>query len=109
MVLARLQVRITFLSPCSFMTSIFFSNFGSTNGPFFNDRPIHSSPNDCDGCHLSKVPVVPKLHYNQSTTDAFFLYGEQCIFQPVCFDGLAKSSALFTPRSFAPRITTSAA
>src|SRR5262249_10112991 len=40
MVLARLQVRMTFLSPRWFIASTFFSSLGSTNGPFFNDLDI---------------------------------------------------------------------
>src|SRR3990172_1931584 len=42
MVLARLQVRMTFLSPFWFIASIFLSSFGWTNGPFFSDRDIGS-------------------------------------------------------------------
>src|SRR5258706_279234 len=37
---ARLQVRITFFSFFWFIASIRLSNFGSMNGPFFNERDI---------------------------------------------------------------------
>src|SRR3990172_3139954 len=40
MVLARLQVRMTFLSPRWFIASIFFSSLGSTNGPFLSERDM---------------------------------------------------------------------
>src|SRR3990172_6507202 len=52
--LARLQVRMTFFSPRSFIASILFSNFRSTNGPFFKDRPIIiQSPTE-------KILIVPE-------------------------------------------------
>ena len=40
LMLARLQVRITFLSPALFIFLTFAKSFGSINGPFFNDRDI---------------------------------------------------------------------
>jgi hypothetical protein len=43
MVLSRLQVRMTFLSPRIFIVSIFFKSLGSMKGPFFKDRDIVSS------------------------------------------------------------------
>src|SRR6185436_14716438 len=40
MVLARLQVRMTFLSPRWFIASTFFRSLGSTKGPFFSERDM---------------------------------------------------------------------
>jgi hypothetical protein len=42
MVLARLQVRMTFFSPAAFIASILSKSLGATNGPFLSDRDILS-------------------------------------------------------------------
>src|SRR5690606_747215 len=64
MVEARAHVLMTFFSPRAFMSRIFASSFGSTYGPFFNERDMLYAP---------PVALPRRRPRTISLLDAFFL------------------------------------